>query len=244
MLTPRGELLPVASAFTRIVASPVGLAGATREQHSPGVTARMSSQKLKVGKIEAARRQVRAAIEMWFASGDPIAIHTLVAAAHEILYDLCKRKGMNDQLFDSPAIKPSFRKRWTTMLRTYPNFFKHADRDPDDVLEFNPAINELRLLSCLMTLQSLGEKIAGPELALWVRLGLENPQILSEDIYSKGFAPDDLTALRQMTRSRFLEVHLDMQRMAATSSDTVLGDKDAHRNARRSSESDFDSGGR
>jgi hypothetical protein len=190
----------------------------------------MRAQKLKIGKMEAARRQARAAVEMWFAGGDPVAIHTLVAAAHEILYDLCKSRGLNDQLFDSPAIKPGYRKRWTTILRTYPNFFKHADRDPDDVLEFNPAINEIRLLSCLMTLQSMGEKIVGPELALWVRLGLENPQILSEDIYSKGLAPNDLTALRQMTRSRFLEVHLDMQRMAATSSETVLGDKHAQRN--------------
>jgi hypothetical protein len=134
----------------------------------------------------------------------------------------CARSAVSDdQLFDSPAIKPSFRKRWTVMLRTYQNFFKHADRDPDGVLEFNPSINELRLLSCLMTLQSMGEKIGGPELAFWVRLGLETPEILIEDIYAMGMAPDDLTALRQLTRSRFLEIHLEMQRMAAASAEGV-----------------------
>jgi hypothetical protein len=43
---------------------------------------------LKVSKTDVAKRQIETAIRLWFFSGDPVSIHTLAAAAHQILHDL------------------------------------------------------------------------------------------------------------------------------------------------------------
>ena len=41
-----------------------------------------------ITKIEAARRQIDAAIELYFHEGDELATHTLVGAAHILITDL------------------------------------------------------------------------------------------------------------------------------------------------------------
>jgi len=42
----------------------------------------MSEQAFKLTKLDAARRQLHVALEMWFSEADPIAAHTLINAAH------------------------------------------------------------------------------------------------------------------------------------------------------------------
>ena len=49
-----------------------------------------------VNKLEAARRQLDAAIRMTFANEDELAIHTVAAAAYRILRDLLEKRGRND----------------------------------------------------------------------------------------------------------------------------------------------------
>ena len=48
----------------------------------------------RVTKLDVVRRQLAAAIGLFFAESDAIAVHTLVAAAHQILVDLGQRKGI------------------------------------------------------------------------------------------------------------------------------------------------------
>jgi hypothetical protein len=49
-----------------------------------------------VTKVEAARRQVNAAIRMSFLNEDKLAIHTVVAAAYRVLRDLLEKRGVDD----------------------------------------------------------------------------------------------------------------------------------------------------
>jgi hypothetical protein len=51
----------------------------------------MDRRKIKISKLEAARRQVETAIRIYFANGDPVSIHTLAAASLQILVDLDKK---------------------------------------------------------------------------------------------------------------------------------------------------------
>jgi hypothetical protein len=39
------------------------------------------SKTIRIGKLDAARRQLQAAIMLWFTEGDPVAIHTIASAA-------------------------------------------------------------------------------------------------------------------------------------------------------------------
>src|SRR5579862_9769286 len=102
----------------------------------------MSDAPIVVTKLDAAKRQLRAAITLWFTGGDPVAIHTLAAAAHEIVHTLFRRKGLSGLLFDSPRIRDDKRAEFARAAKAAATFFKHAQRDPDGTLEFNPAMND------------------------------------------------------------------------------------------------------
>jgi argininosuccinate synthase len=58
-----------------------------------------------VTKIEAARRQLNTAIELWFNDGDPVSIHTLASSAHQIIHDLNRRNKGPDLFLDTIFIK-------------------------------------------------------------------------------------------------------------------------------------------
>ena len=49
---------------------------------------RNMKKKIKISKLDAAKRHLETAIRLYFNYGDPIAIHTLACAAHGILSDL------------------------------------------------------------------------------------------------------------------------------------------------------------
>ena len=70
----------------------------------------MNEEKLRISKIDAARRQLDCAIELWFFDKDEISIHTLAAAAYQIIHDLKVHKGIvRDLLYDSAMIKDEYR---------------------------------------------------------------------------------------------------------------------------------------
>jgi hypothetical protein len=48
-------------------------------------------KKIEISKLDAAKRQLKTAINLYFSYGDPVSIHTLASAAREILYDLNKK---------------------------------------------------------------------------------------------------------------------------------------------------------
>jgi hypothetical protein len=61
---------------------------------SPQPTPRQAS--IFINKLEAARRQLDAAIRMTFANEDELAIHTVAAAAYRILRDMLDKRGRHD----------------------------------------------------------------------------------------------------------------------------------------------------
>ena len=81
-------------------------------------------------KIQAAQRQIDAAIWMLFRNDDPVAIHTVAMAAFRILRDLAKQRGLEHPV-DS-MIRPGKEKEFWCGVNSFSNFFKHADKDPDD----------------------------------------------------------------------------------------------------------------
>ena len=66
--------------------------------------------KIRVTKLDAALRQLNTAITLWFRDGDEVAIHTLAAASHQIVYDIVRKKNGPDLLYDSIIFKDEYRK--------------------------------------------------------------------------------------------------------------------------------------
>jgi hypothetical protein len=106
-------------------------------------------KELRIGKLEAARRQLETAIKLYFHYSDPISIHTLSAAAYNVLRAINKDHGgtpMFAKEFLVQHIAPGQEKHVMSQVNEAENFFKHADRDPDKVLHFKLFLTEIFLL--------------------------------------------------------------------------------------------------
>ena len=100
---------------------------------------------LTVSKIEAAKRQLNTAVTLFFDEGDPVSIHTLSAAAYQVLQDVGKGRIDFDTLAGAECVKEEKKKEFRDLLFKARNFFKHADRDPDATLDFDPWQNKVFL---------------------------------------------------------------------------------------------------
>ncbi len=100
-----------------------------------------------VTKLEAAERQLRVAIRMFFERRDMIAVHTLAAAAQSVLRDLGRHRGFLS-LFEEGAtrIVPEKRDEFKRLFREAQNFFKHADKDADAKLQFHGDATRFHLI--------------------------------------------------------------------------------------------------
>jgi hypothetical protein len=100
---------------------------------------------MKLTKIDVAEANLSAAISLFFADAHPVPVHTLAAAAREVLSvlgekleadiflkTLAENRDVSPQEYLSKATKPY-------------NFMKHAHRDPTDVLEFADEANDFML---------------------------------------------------------------------------------------------------
>lgn len=106
-------------------------------------------QKLTISKLDAVKRQLETAIRLYFVYGDPVAIHTLTSAAYNVIRDINKRRG-GPPLFAKDGfldyIKEGHEREVRELINGAENFFKHADRDHDETLDFNPEQSEFLIL--------------------------------------------------------------------------------------------------
>lgn len=104
----------------------------------------------KVTNLEAANRQLVTAIKLFFANGDPIAVHTLACAAREIYEKHCKAADITrtfDYVKDSNA-HLSEKQLWN-ILNGPRNFFKHPADHLNDSIEFSDEYNDFMILSAV-----------------------------------------------------------------------------------------------
>jgi hypothetical protein len=104
---------------------------------------------IKVSKLDAAKRQLETVIRMYFCEGDPVSIHTLTAAAYNVLRALNNKAGGGPMLIKDRVVMispPNYTKEVRCLINQAENFFKHADKDHDSVLDFNPQLTEYLLI--------------------------------------------------------------------------------------------------
>lgn len=143
-------------------------------------------QSLTISKLDAAKRQLETVIRMYFYSGDPVSIHTLTAAGYNVIRDINEKRGgkpmfVKDEL--SEQVKPEHRKQLQEKMNGAENFFKHADRDHDATLDFNPDATEFFIMdACNKYSEITGE--LPPLFSIyrgWMMISHQDIFILSED---------------------------------------------------------------
>ena len=103
--------------------------------------------KITVNKLDAARRQLETAVTLWFHDGDPVSIHTLLMAAHEILRVLNKEAGGPPMMGEPcPQIREEYTDVWRDLCSASSHFFKHSSRDSTETHYFAPRFNDAFML--------------------------------------------------------------------------------------------------
>ncbi len=128
-----------------------------------------------VTQLEAAERQLVAAIKIFFDSGDEVAIHMLASHSHEILDRLCAKKDLQRGVIEEGLknVRPELRKTVIDKINKAKNYFKHGDSNPEEILSWEPKVTEYFIWDAT----SLHRKLAGmqktPEIIfydLWFRI--------------------------------------------------------------------------
>jgi hypothetical protein len=176
--------------------------------------------KLTIGKLDAARRQLHTAITLWFCEDDPVAVHTLACAAYEIIHaiSLKRNPGRRDLLFDTDYIKDEYRREFNAMLKEAANFFKHADRDGDSIIEFNPRLSEHFMMYSIVGVQLCGERTNTVEAAWMMWNYLHKPHLLTEEgrrSLADSVPIDSINNARALSREEFFRGFCEASHMIA-----------------------------
>jgi hypothetical protein len=164
---------------------------------------------LRANKIEAARRQLEAAIRMLFGNEDALAVHTVASASHQVLRDLAEKRG-NSEFHASLKImiKPGMEKEFWKVMNKTANFLKHADRDPEALLNgVKENINELTIAGGCLYYKSLGFELTPTMRVFMVWFSVMNPHLLADDDPMKRLLDEkQFQSIRSQSRIDQLEI--------------------------------------
>jgi len=99
---------------------------------------------VRLGKLEAARRQLETAIKLYFVDGDEVSIHTLTGAAYSLIRDINEHRRGEPMLKDLHLfLSDDLAREFRSYMNRPENFLKHADKDPDGIGEIEPRWTEV-----------------------------------------------------------------------------------------------------
>ena len=145
--------------------------------------------KLKLSKLDCARRQLEMAIELYFMERDPVSIHTLASAVYQLLIDINKHRGGRSLLIELESLKgqviPGKEKEVMRLMSEAENFFKHAERDPERTIDFSPEINESILWESATKYTELTGETSAPLQAMNVWFQIRHPDLFTYEKWKK-----------------------------------------------------------
>ena len=139
-------------------------------------------------KIDIVNNLINQSIRMFFHKEDDISIHLLVSAANEILTTLMKKQKLTSFLgCNSVLIKDEHRKEWIKARRKIYNFSKHADKDSEETVSFNPKLNWLLILENIHFMKLLNLPFSKEIIYFLMWLWTTQERILKENIKAREF---------------------------------------------------------
>jgi hypothetical protein len=162
--------------------------------------------KIYISKLDAAKRQLDVAINLFFRSGDPVSIHTLTAAAYDVLIGLGKTAKVVDLGIKDVElyVKEEHQKEYLAIVNKAQNFFKHSDKDPKEIIEFDPDSTTLFLLSAVKLYIELTKEKPNNMLIYTHWFALMYPDLLKDE-YKEEYKYRR-SQLNPADRSKFLDL--------------------------------------
>ncbi len=140
---------------------------------------------MDISKLDAAKRQLECAINLFFKQADPISIHTLTAAAHQLLMDIGRLENVKSFVKESSLIKKEYFAEYIKTINTAENFFKHAEKDRSALLKFNPEQTEFLLLDAVEMYMQLTNEMSEDMTIFRVWFLIKYPDVISPHIQAQ-----------------------------------------------------------
>jgi hypothetical protein len=136
----------------------------------------------KVSKLDAATRQLHMAIRLYFQDDDPLGVHTLVGAAHKILEDLSRKRGLGSSLqSNGMGVQTGHHASVLRAIKEAKAFLKHADRDPDAELTFHPDWTDFLMMDAIQMHLRLASTFDQTDVIFLIWLSTKYPSVLLLD---------------------------------------------------------------
>ena len=113
------------------------------------MTTKKHDSNLILTKTQVAERQLNTAVDLFFKSGDPVSVHTLTSAVHEILEVLTRGDRGFEIFLEASCIRPEKKSEVIDLFKKAQNFFKHAGKEASKAIEFVPFQTEIMLFDCV-----------------------------------------------------------------------------------------------
>ncbi len=114
---------------------------------------------LRLSKLDVAKRQLETAIKLYFNDDDPVSIHTLACAAHGILSDLNKKYNGDPMILSDYVISDEYKTEWNKRIKKPQNYFKHADKDTEENIDFVPEVTQYFIFDAISKYQEITGEI-------------------------------------------------------------------------------------
>ena len=114
-------------------------------------------------------------------------------------------------LYDSAMIKGEYRKQWIKVIKKPMNFFKHADNDPEETLEFSPLGSMGFIMAAASGLRILAEPTSHNVVAFTLWLVVNKPSWITpkfRKLYEERVGIDNLQQFKLVPKCNFLELYL------------------------------------
>ncbi len=160
----------------------------------------------RLTKLDVVQRQLRTAVRMFFENRDAVSTYTIAAAVEGVLAGLLKRQGKLHPFRESDFIKNGMEAEFNRILNEPQNFFKHANTDPDSVLEFPAMALEHPLFQCVVLYNIYRGRDLREGFLFFIWFGAHHPDLIYE-----GTLHANLESLKQQAtniataRSTYLE---------------------------------------
>ncbi|MBI4964970.1 MAG: hypothetical protein HY913_16975 [Desulfomonile tiedjei] len=168
----------------------------------------------RISKLDSARRQLETAINLYFYERDVVSVHTLSAAAFNIMADIGRhdeggKNTLRGIILDN-FIKKEHRKFVRERLRQAENFFKHADKDSKAFLVFNPGQTEFLIWDSIVTYLSMTGESPPIFKVFHLWFGLQHADIYPVSDDQASILNRAKAAVQDMNRQAFFEFVLPL----------------------------------
>jgi len=136
--------------------------------------------KIRINKLEAARRQIETAIRLTFDGEDPVAIHSVIAGGHRIIRDICEKRGdIESYLRFTDWIAPGYERDFWRLFNASANFLKHADEDADHTHVLDEEVTDFMIVCASRWYGDLGNIRSSSMNIFCFWWALQNPKVIT-----------------------------------------------------------------